>query len=113
MSREVVLHHCDFFAHRVAISQYAPRPHCHPFAFRRQSLEALPPSAKKDRHTEFEFELLYSTRQARLRDVATLRGAAEVAFFGHRDEIAKLPDEHATDSQESIMLNGPIILALK
>src|SRR5271168_1429409 len=113
MSSEVILHHCDFFAHRVAISQHTARPHCHAFAFRRQSLEALPPSAEEDGNTEFEFELFYSTGQARLRDVATLRGAAEVAFFGHRDEIAKLPDEHATDSQESIMLNGPIILALK
>ena len=40
-------------------------------------------------HSELAFQLLNLLTQRRLGDVESLRGAAEVAFLGHGDEVAK------------------------
>jgi hypothetical protein len=62
-------------------------------------VKSLAAPAQKNRHTQFKFELFDSARQARLRDVAPLRGASEVSLFRHGDEVAKLSDEHAPHSR--------------
>ncbi len=107
MPGEVVLHHRDFLAHRVAISEHAARPGRHPFAFRGQAVESLTSAAQKDRHAELELELLDSAGERRLRDIAALRGASEVSFLGHGNQISKLSDEHPMTR-----CNAPIVAKL-
>jgi hypothetical protein len=65
-------------------------------------MKALAAAAQKNRHAEFKFELFDAAGQAWLRDVAALGGTPEVAFFRDGDEVAKLPDKHATHSRRSV-----------
>src|SRR5262249_44606163 len=44
--------------------------------------------------SDLVFELSYLTRKSRLNDVQPLRGAPEVFFFAHGDEIAEVPQLH-------------------
>jgi hypothetical protein len=49
--------------------------------------------------TDLLFQGLDVEAQGRLTDMQAFRRTAEVKFFGHRDEIAKLIDLHCSDSQ--------------
>ena len=55
-------------------------------------MKALP--AQKDRHAEFELELLDAVGQAWLRDVAPFGGPPEVLLLGNSHEILELPQKH-------------------
>src|SRR5262249_22646199 len=94
---QIVLHGVDFIAHRRAIGDHLTRPSRHAFAFRRQSVEALPPSAQKNRDTELELELLDPAGETRLAHVTGPGRAPEVSLLGDCHQILELPQEHRSN----------------
>jgi hypothetical protein len=82
----------SLLSERVKRRQDLPRPLNHPLAFQCDSLKGA--VALYDRDAELSLQLLDRVRQGRLRDMATVRGAAEVSVLVQRDEIGKLAHKH-------------------
>jgi len=51
----------------------------------------------------FFFELSYLPRESRLNDVQPLRGAPEMLFLAHGDEIAKVPQLHKDSNSAAVL----------
>ena len=108
---KVVLHHCNFGAHCVAISKRSACENRHALTLGRQSVKALTPAAQKNRDAEFKLKLLDAARQARLGDVAALCRAAKVTLLGDRKQILELPEEHACALEPASLVIGGNISA--
>src|SRR5262249_9367573 len=55
--------------------------------------------------SDLVFELSYLTRKSRLNDVQPLRGAPEVFFFAHGDEIAEVPQLHEDSNSWAVSVS--------
>src|SRR5262245_56839318 len=91
LAGKLLLEALDLLPHRARLADDASRPVQRALAFRRKALETR--AALHQHHAQNFLELLEAGGHGRLRDAASLRGAAEMTLLGEGEQKFELVDQ--------------------